>query len=93
MISRVTKIMCIGLFAFGTMQVQAADAPGAKGEAEAHFKAVKKQLDDEHEANKASCNGNTSSAKRVCRTNAKEKYQQALSAAKADRDKALANTK
>jgi len=88
MLSKVTEVICAGLFAFGAIAAHAADAPSANDQAEARFNETKKQLQDEHEAAKAACNSRSGADKRACKASAKEKYDQALSAAKADRDKA-----
>lgn len=93
MLSKVTKLMCAGLFAFGAIAAHAADAPGANDQAEARFNDAKKQLQEEHEANKAACNSRSGADKRACKASAKEKYDQALSAAKAGGDKAGSDPK
>jgi hypothetical protein len=86
MLSKVPEMMCAGLFAFSAFAAHAADPPYASDQAEARFNEAKKQLQHEHDANNAACNSRSGADKRLCKATAKEKYEQALGAAKADRD-------
>jgi hypothetical protein len=93
MFFKVIETMCAGLFVFGAIGAYAADPPDAGDQAEARFNETKKKLKEEHEANKAACNSRSGADKRACKASAKEKYEQALSAAKAGGDKVSGETK
>jgi hypothetical protein len=60
----------------------------ANDQAGTRFNEAKKQLREERDANKAACNSRSGADKRACKASAQEKYEQALSAAKAGSGKA-----